>query len=82
VRRRKPAPVCAAAGCCERIESWQRLCGRCWRKIPFDLREKIKAAMAARAPHLVVDHIRDAVRWLAEHSPAAAIARLTGERDV
>lgn len=59
---------------------WQAVCGRCWSRLPQDLRGRIESARAARAPHLQSAASIDATAWLASHSPADAIARVVGER--
>jgi predicted amidophosphoribosyltransferase len=68
-------------GCRGDVESWQALCGTCWGRLPFDLRNRISAARRDRAPHLVSAAVTAAAAWLKEHSPAQLAARMLGERE-
>lgn len=77
-RRRRDEPrACMACGAA--IAAWKRLCDGCFRRLPWPRRRAICEARAARAPHLVHQHSRDAAAWLAEHSPAREAARRLGE---
>lgn len=71
--------ACPAPGCGRRLERWQRVCDPCWRLLPHDLKRGICAAKASRDALMIAERSRDAVAWLAEHSPTAMAARQLGE---
>lgn len=78
MRRRRPDPVCLACGSA-RMQPWQRICGACWKLLPFERRRAIAEAGQERKRHVVAGLAADAARWLKQHSPAAEAARRTGE---
>jgi hypothetical protein len=71
--------TCPGPACGRGLQSWERLCGRCWKLLPLDYRKAIIDARAARNELAVSEHARSAVAWLADHSPAAIAARQLGE---
>jgi hypothetical protein len=85
VRRRRPLPPeprhCMTSGCGAAIPHWKKLCDGCWGRLPWPRRKAIIEAREAKAPHLVHSLSEAAAIWLKDNSPAAAAARVTGERE-
>ncbi len=71
--------VCPGPACGRELQSWERLCVRCWRLLPADQRHAIMTARAQRNALALSGEVRAAVRWLAEHAPAVTTARILGE---
>lgn len=66
-------------GCGGRRERWQAVCRDCWKRVPADLRDAIRAAQASKARHLEAKAAMEATDWLRAHPAGAAAARITGE---
>ena len=80
MRRRRPPRPCIACSSTN-LEGWQRLCGPCWRRLPWANRRAIAEAMSDRNVAKVAQLAIEAAKWLQEHTPAAETARRLGERD-
>jgi hypothetical protein len=75
---RRARHTCAGPGCGRAIESWQRLCGACWARLPADQRQAIQRAREAKNALKVAELVRAAVAWLAA-PPVPLTDRMLGE---
>jgi hypothetical protein len=80
MRRRRANPTCANPLCGCAIERWQRICGGCWKRLPFEQRQALtEACRGGRiAAYSALGHAAGA--WLRGHDPAAEVERRLGER--
>lgn len=79
MRRRRPDPTCANPLCGRAIERWQRVCGGCWKQLPFAHRKALIEARQAKDFLSLSRLAIEAGAWLRDHSPAAEAARRLGE---
>jgi hypothetical protein len=78
---RSAAHPCPVAACGNLRDRWAAVCRSCWRRLPEDLRRRIKQARAAKAAHRVAAAEMAAVAWLNAHPVSEAIARACGDHD-
>ena len=74
--------TCDAPGCAEKIRRGMLLCRPHWFALPRELRQAISATWAARAKSGLAPwsaNVLEARRYLANNTPAALAARITGE---
>ena len=78
-RMKRRSQTCAARGCGRTIERWMRFCPTCFDRLPVDHKRAIASATAEGRLLDRAVAVGVAVKWLAEHSPAALTARQLGE---
>lgn len=76
---RNAAHICRVPGCSNVRQHWAEVCQACWRLLPCDKQEALKAAKRSKAPHRIAQASIDAINWIVQHSPARQAARITGE---
>lgn len=72
--------ICDVPGCGAERQRWQRVCARCWRELPRNIRWDITDGHKCRETARHRSGKKRAGEWLAGTAPAPVIARPTPQQ--